>query len=71
MKKILEQTRTNLIEIRDKMCYNDSDGTKCYKCEFGKFLDNIDKKHQHWLCSLQTVINALNYHLSFFPEDKK
>lgn len=71
MKNLLQQTRNNLIKIRDKMCYTDSDGTKCYKCEFSKYLNNIDKNHQNWLCSLQTVINALNYHLLFAPEDKK
>lgn len=70
MKDILQQTKSNLIEIKDKMCYTDSDGTKCYKCKFAQFNSDYDDDESKWFCSLQAVINALNYHLSS-PENKK
>jgi hypothetical protein len=68
MKTLLEQTRTNLITIKDKMCYNDEGTPKCYKCHFGKFNDDYKPK---WFCSLDAAIDALNYHLSFFTEEKQ
>ena len=71
MKTLLEQTRTNLIIIKDKMCYNDEDTPKCYKCHFGKFNSDIDDDELKWICSLDATIDALNYNLSFFTEEKQ
>lgn len=71
MKTLLEQTRTNLITIKDKMCYKDEGTPKCYKCNFAKANDSYYDDELKWFCSLDAAIDALNYHLSFFTEEKQ
>lgn len=68
MKTILEQTRNNLMLIKDKMCYNDEGSPKCYKCNFAKFNSDIDDDDMKWMCLLDETIKALDYHLYFFPD---
>ena len=40
MKNLIEETLDNLLIIKEKICYKDSEGSGCYKCPFGEDTDS-------------------------------